>query len=237
MTIYISITTVSLCRVAVVAFSHNTNRDGIAKHMQWQSNRHINHLLSEMIANRLPSELQYLDPADNAGSFYFILPYMLVKLLLRLFAARALPVVRKILKRDAVVLRRIIHIAADRADILAGALFCAEIELFEDGLGRMVKIHDSLCFQVLVALRCMRAAVDGRVFADEGADTPKENALFRQFLPLLKCRPAFLRKYRLVPFFLFLRIEHRPLPVRFAVIFQLKGVSADKKFRGTDESG
>jgi len=54
-----------------------------------------------------------------------------VELRLRLLAARALPVVRQILERDAVVLGGVIDVAADGADVFAGGLLPGKIVRFK----------------------------------------------------------------------------------------------------------
>ena len=68
------------------------------------------------------------------------------------------------------MLGRIIHIAADGADILAGGFLLLEIHLGEDGRHRMVEVHHALGFKVLIALRRVGAAIHRGMVAHELAD-------------------------------------------------------------------
>ena len=105
-----------------------------------------------------------------------------VELFLALLTARTFPVVRQIGKRDAVMLGGIVHIAADRADKFAACLLCGEIDLCKHRRNRIVKIHDALGFQILIALRGMRAAADGRIAADKFAHTVERFARCRKII-------------------------------------------------------
>ena len=91
----------------------------------------------------------------------------LIKLILALSAARALPVIRQILKGNTVMLGRIIHIATDGADVFTSGLLLREIQLRPDRRYRIVQIHHALCLQVFIALRRMRSAVNGRMIPDK----------------------------------------------------------------------
>ena len=95
-----------------------------------------------------------------------------VKFLLQFLAARTFPVIGKILEGYAVVLSRIIYISADGAYIFAGGFLAGEINLLKDSLYRMLQIHDAFCFQVLIALRGVGAAVNGRRETGDGPLSP-----------------------------------------------------------------
>ena len=58
--------------------------------------------------------------------FVFLFQSCLIELLLALLAAWALPVIREVLEGYAVMLCRIIHIAADGADVFAGGFLLLE---------------------------------------------------------------------------------------------------------------
>jgi hypothetical protein len=95
----------------------------------------------------------------------------LVELFLSLLASRTFPVIRQIFQCKAVMLGRIIHIAADRTDILACPFLCYKIVLRgPDGRRRIIEIHHPLYFQVFISQRRMGAAVNGRMVADEFPD-------------------------------------------------------------------
>ena len=65
------------------------------------------------------------------------------------------------------MLSRVIHIATDGADIFACRLLLREIHLCKNGRHRIVQIHHTLGFQVLIALRSMCSTIDRRTIADE----------------------------------------------------------------------
>ena len=61
----------------------------------------------------------------------------------------------------------IINVAADGADILAGCFLVREIHFGQNGRHRMIQIHHALGLQVLIALWCVGATIDGGVVADK----------------------------------------------------------------------
>lgn len=95
------------------------------------------------------------------------MPLSFIELFLGLLAARAFPVIGKILKRDAVMLNRIVYIAADRTNIFPACLFFGEVDLSKHGRNGIVQIHDALCLQVFISLGRMRSAIDRRVIPDK----------------------------------------------------------------------
>ena len=66
-----------------------------------------------------------------------------VVFVLRLFAARATPIVREVLERDAVMFGGIVDVAADGADVFAGRRLEDDFAHGNDG-GRIVEIDDAL---------------------------------------------------------------------------------------------
>ena len=92
-----------------------------------------------------------------------------VVFVLRLFAARATPVGREVLERDAVMFGGIVDIAADGADVFAGRGLEDDFAHGDDGR-RIVEVHDAL---LRVAFQCfgrVGAEIHGRARAAEGAD-------------------------------------------------------------------
>ena len=94
-----------------------------------------------------------------------------IKLLLRLLATGTTPVIGQVFEGYAVVLCRVIDIAADRADVLTRSFLLGEIHFGQNGRHGMIEIHHALGLQVLIALWCVSAAIDGWVIADELAHT------------------------------------------------------------------
>ena len=87
---------------------------------------------------------------------------------LRLFAARAAPVGRKVLERHAVMFSRIVHVAADGTDVFAGRCLEDDFTNRNDGR-RIVEIDDALRLKALQRLRRGRAEPDGRTRGAERA--------------------------------------------------------------------
>ena len=69
------------------------------------------------------------------------------------------------------MLRRVIYIAADGADIFSRCFFLCEVELLKHGLYRVIQVHNPLRLQVLVALRSMGAAINSRVIPNKFTHT------------------------------------------------------------------
>ena len=97
------------------------------------------------------------------------MPLRLVEFLLGLFAAGTAPVVGQLFEGHAVVLGRVIDIAADGADILAAGFLLGEIHLSKNWRNGIVEVYHALGLQVLVALRAVGAAIHRRMVADEFA--------------------------------------------------------------------
>ena len=88
----------------------------------------------------------------------------LVELFLPLLASRTFPVIRQIFKCKAVMLGRIIHIAADRTDILACPFLCYKIVLRgPDGRRRIIETSPALLpgFHIPEAYGCCSKRSDG----------------------------------------------------------------------------
>ena len=100
--------------------------------------------------NRSAAALSALscDSSECKGNYIL----RLVELLLRALATRTLPVVGKVFEGDTIVLCRIVHITADRADVLAGGLLGGEIHLGQDGRYGVVEIHHTAGLEILIAL-------------------------------------------------------------------------------------
>ena len=64
----------------------------------------------------------------------------------------------------------VIDIAADGADVLARGFLLGEIHFGQYGGYWIIQVHHALGLQVLIALRCVGATIDGGVVADELAD-------------------------------------------------------------------
>ena len=90
-----------------------------------------------------------------------------VELILALLAAKALPAVREVLESNTIMLSWIIDIAADGADVFTGGFLLGEIQLRPDRQYGIVQIHHTLGFKVLITLRRMCSAVNGRVITDK----------------------------------------------------------------------
>ena len=97
------------------------------------------------------------------------MPLRLVEFLLGLHATGAAPVVGQLFKGHAVVLGRVIDIAADGADILAAGFLLGEVHLGQNRRHRIVEVNHALGLQVLVSLRAVGAAIHRRMVADEFA--------------------------------------------------------------------
>ena len=91
------------------------------------------------------------------------------ELLLTLLATRALPVIGKGFKGDAIVLRRIVHISAYRADILAGRFNSCHL-CGRNALRRVVQVDDGFVLQVFDAEGRVGGEVDRGVLRDERAN-------------------------------------------------------------------
>ena len=65
----------------------------------------------------------------------------------------------------------IVHIAAYGTNVDTCRFLFREIDFGKDRLNGMVEIHHALCFEVLIALRRMRTAIDGRMITDKFAHT------------------------------------------------------------------
>ena len=90
-----------------------------------------------------------------------------IKLLLRLLATGTTPVIGQVFEGYAVVLCRVIDIAADRADVLTRSFLLGEIHFGQNGRHGMIEIHHALGLQVLIALWCVGDTIDGGVVADK----------------------------------------------------------------------
>ena len=90
-----------------------------------------------------------------------------IELRLRLLAAWATPVVGQVFKCHTIVFGRVVQIATHRADIFAGIFLLGEIYLCQYGWYGIVQIHHALGLQVLIALWCVGATIDGGVVADK----------------------------------------------------------------------
>ena len=112
--------------------------------------------------DRIGKEILYLTP-----TFKVPCGLCFIELCLRLLAARTTPVVWQVLESYTVVFSRIVQIATDRANILAGIFFLGEIYLCQYSRHGIVQIHHALGLQVLIALRRMGAAIYGRLMANE----------------------------------------------------------------------
>jgi hypothetical protein len=84
---------------------------------------------------------------------------------LGMLAARALPVVGKVLEGDAVMLGGIIYVAADAAYLLARARLKGGLA-HGDGRGRVAEVDHALVGEVLRPLRRVRGQVDRGVVCD-----------------------------------------------------------------------
>ena len=84
-----------------------------------------------------------------------------VVFVLRLLAARANPIGREILERNAVMLCRIVDIAADGADILASRRLEDDFARRNDGR-RIVEIDDALLLKALQRFRRVGAEIHRR---------------------------------------------------------------------------
>ena len=93
-----------------------------------------------------------------------------VEFVLWLAAARTAPVGGKVLERDAVVLGRIVHIAADGADVLSCRRLEHDFARRDDG-GRICEVNDPVLFQTFQRLRRVRSEPDGRTRRAERATT------------------------------------------------------------------
>ena len=82
-----------------------------------------------------------------------------------------MPVIGQVFEGYAVVLCRVIDIAADRADVLTRSFLLGEIHFGQNGRHGMIEIHHALGLQVLIALWGVSAAINGGVVADELAHT------------------------------------------------------------------
>lgn len=89
-----------------------------------------------------------------------------VEPVLALLAARAPPVVRQIVKRDAVVLGRIVDIAAHGADVFPAGLAEGNVSNGHARRG-IVQVHDLPGVQVLAAQRRVGGKINSRMGPDE----------------------------------------------------------------------
>lgn len=104
---------------------------------------------------------------------------MLGCIFLRLFAARAKPVGGEVLKRDTVMFGRIIHIAADGADVFAGRGLEDDFTRRNDGR-RIVEVHDTLLLKALQRFGRVGRAGHEAVFGEtDGLDFDAHGFSFR----------------------------------------------------------